>query len=85
MIEKLILHILNPKIWVIVKRFEENDVSQRKLQNCKWVKKKIFRIFKILNIFSFFYHRTTYPGNSKAVFSACLYQYLICKMPISMP
>ena len=33
MIEKLILHILNPKIWVIVKRFEENDVSQRKLQN----------------------------------------------------
>ena len=31
MIEKLILRILNPKIWVFLKRFDENDVAQRKL------------------------------------------------------
>ena len=33
MIEKLILHILNPKIWVFLKCFKENDVAQRKLHS----------------------------------------------------
>ena len=33
MLEKLILHILNPKIWVFLKFFEEIDVAQRKLHS----------------------------------------------------
>ena len=33
MIEKLILDVLNPKIWVFVKCFEENDVAEGKLHS----------------------------------------------------